>query len=411
MVAAMILYNRKTNFNIIFLGLLIVSYISGVVTYYFLAFQQSRFWIAVFYTNVAPLWYLPGPLLYLYVRGSILDTSGLKKWDIIHFIPFIVSVIGIAPYLFTSFDYKLNVADAIIANLNSVKNFKTNWIIPYETNLFLRPLLTCSYALISIVIIFRKQVSHFKLSPLPRHQWAFFRNWLLFLCGLILLFTIPSFFITARFVPDYVASKGGHLDDFFSFSLGVPLFVFPAVLVSFPQILYGLPQFQQPSPMVFSRPVLQPPQANLFTQDQMTLGMTKETQPSYKVEHELTEDPFASLANMVMQTMKEKQPYLNLDFSLEDLAELLAVPKHHLYYCFQHHLHTKFTRLRTKFRVEHAKQLLTELDLSQITIDAVGRNSGFASKTSFYTIFKAEVGISPGEFAQANNQYGYKALE
>jgi AraC-like DNA-binding protein len=128
-------------------------------------------------------------------------------------------------------------------------------------------------------------------------------------------------------------------------------------------------------------------------------------------EYQLTEDPFAELADLVLKVMAEKQPYLSLDFSLEDLAELLQVPKHHLYYCFQNHLHTKFTRLRTKFRVEHAKQLLTELDLGQITIDAVGRNSGFASKTNFYTIFKAEVGISPGEFAQANNRLGYKGSE
>ena len=71
----------------------------------------------------------------------------------------------------------------------------------------------------------------------------------------------------------------------------------------------------------------------------------------------------------------------------------------------------KFTALRTQFRVEHAKNLLTESDLHAITIDAVGRNSGFASKTSFYTIFKSELGISPGEYAQLHNRMGYKNTE
>jgi AraC-like DNA-binding protein len=405
MVIAMIVYNRKSNFNIIFLGLLIVAYITGVVTYYFLAFEQSRFWIAVFYTNLAPLWYLPGPLLYFYVRGSILDTAVLRKWDYLHFIPFLVALVGVAPYLFSSFDYKLRVAEAIMANLNNAKDIRTNWILPYETNMLLRPILICAYCIVCIGMIFRAQTSFTQSSPLPLHRWTFFRNWLLFLSGLILLFTLPSFLITSSFTPDYNAGKGGVIDIFFSFVLGVPLFIFPAVLVSFPQILYGIPQFRGSSTSlaVGPRPIIDVAENEI--------QVTKKEGTVRSDEYQLTEDPFAELADLVLKVMAEKQPYLSLDFSLEDLAELLQVPKHHLYYCFQNHLHTKFTRLRTKFRVEHAKQLLTELDLGQITIDAVGRNSGFASKTNFYTIFKAEVGISPGEFAQANNRLGYKGSE
>jgi len=151
MVIAMIVYNRKSNFNIIFLGLLIVAYITGVVTYYFLAFEQSRFWIAVFYTNLAPLWYLPGPLLYFYVRGSILDTAVFRKWDYLHFIPFLVALVGVAPYLFSSFDYKLRVAEAIMANLNNAKDIRTNWILPYETNMLLPPIRICANDNISTV--------------------------------------------------------------------------------------------------------------------------------------------------------------------------------------------------------------------------------------------------------------------
>jgi AraC-like DNA-binding protein len=96
--------------------------------------------------------------------------------------------------------------------------------------------------------------------------------------------------------------------------------------------------------------------------------------------------------------MKTKQPYLKYEFSLDDLASLLEVPKHHLYYCFRNVLHTKFTRLRTEYRIEHAKRLLNETDLSRTTLDAIGKNSGFSSRSGFYNTFKEELGCSPGEY-------------
>ena len=73
------------------------------------------------------------------------------------------------------------------------------------------------------------------------------------------------------------------------------------------------------------------------------------------------------------------------------------------YYCFQNILHTKFTRLRTEYRVAHAKKLLAEADLNKTTIIVLGKESGFASTSAFYTTFKSEVNCSPGEFAARVN--------
>ena len=405
MAIAMILYNRRSNFNIIFFGLLIIFYAVGVVSYYFLAFEQTRFWVAVFYGNLAPLWYLPGPLLYFYVRGSIQDTAVLKKWDFLHLLPFAVSLAGLVPYILTPFSYKLSIADAIVADLNNIQNIRINVILPHKVNMVLRPLLIIIYAIVAMGMVLHAQRRFAKTASVPRHQWHFFRNWLLFLCGLILFFTIPSLLITPFFLQDYNQSKGGWIDDFFSISLGFPLFIFPAILVSFPQILYGMPQLRKIKGV--SETEIQKKKASNDLKRDAEVSAQLSASQAYQIEN----DPFAALAAMVLQTMKEKQPYLDPGFSLDNLAELLEVPKHHLYYCFQNHLHTKFTSLRTQFRVEHAKTLLTESDLHTITIDAVGRNSGFASKTSFYTIFKSELGISPGEYAQLYNRMGYKNTE
>ena len=100
--------------------------------------------------------------------------------------------------------------------------------------------------------------------------------------------------------------------------------------------------------------------------------------------------------------MEEQQPFLDPEFSLDDLAEQLDVPKHHLYYCFRNILNTRFTTLRTEYRIRHAKKLLGEIDLRITTLEAVGRQCGFATHSSFYKTFKSEVGCSPGEFVEKN---------
>lgn len=402
MAIAMILYNWRSNFNIIFLGMLIISYAIGVVNYYFLAFEQTPFWIAIFYGNLAPLWYLPGPLLYFYVRGSIQDTTVLKKWDIIHLTPFIISVVGVFPYITTSFSYKIWIANAIITDLNNIQNIRINWILPHKINMFLRPSIIILYSLASIIMILRAQRRFSKSLTIPRIQWQFFRNWLLFLCSLLLGFTFPSLLISPIFLQDYTQSKGGWIDQFFSISLGIPLFIFPAILVSFPQILFGMPRYS-----IGDKTYEVEQKTNLGLADSQNEPEAKGSFSITKA-YNLKNDPFSELASMILVVLKEKKPYLDPDFTLDKLADLLEVPKHHLYYCFQNHLHTKFTTLRTQFRVEYAKKMLSESNLDKITIDAVGRTSGFASKTNFYTIFKAEVGISPGEYAQLYNRIGYK---
>ncbi len=115
----------------------------------------------------------------------------------------------------------------------------------------------------------------------------------------------------------------------------------------------------------------------------------------------MNEDPFHALSERMMTWMETHKPYLDQDFSLESLADQLEVPKHHLYYCFRNILKTKFTTLRTQYRIEHAKQLLREADIRNITLDAIGHASGFASRSGFYKTFKEEVGCSPGEFMEA----------
>ncbi len=102
--------------------------------------------------------------------------------------------------------------------------------------------------------------------------------------------------------------------------------------------------------------------------------------------------------------MDREKPYLRQDFSIEDLAEKLGVPRHHLYYCFNNILKKKFVVLRMEYRIREVKKCLLESDMEKTTLEAIGGSCGFASRSAFYRIFTEQVGCSPGEFIEQHKR-------
>lgn len=48
-----------------------------------------------------------------------------------------------------------------------------------------------------------------------------------------------------------------------------------------------------------------------------------------------------------------------------------------------------------EMRVDQAKTLLTDSDYENYTITSIGLESGFNSKSTFYTVFKKHTGLTP----------------
>ena len=59
-------------------------------------------------------------------------------------------------------------------------------------------------------------------------------------------------------------------------------------------------------------------------------------------------------------------------------------------------LHKNFTDYINEYRIEEAKQLIQ--DNSLYTIEAIGNQSGFNSKSAFYKAFKKITNTTPAKF-------------
>lgn len=92
----------------------------------------------------------------------------------------------------------------------------------------------------------------------------------------------------------------------------------------------------------------------------------------------------------------EKELYLNPNFSLEEAAKQLEVTKHILSQYVNEILGKSFSNLIKEYRIEKAKMLLESKN--NYTIESLGYDSGFNSKSTFFTTFKKITGLTPAEY-------------
>lgn len=120
-----------------------------------------------------------------------------------------------------------------------------------------------------------------------------------------------------------------------------------------------------------------------------------EEQPKYASKKiETTEAE--SLIKKLKEVMSEKQLYKNSDVKLKHLADELNISTHHLSQLLNDNLGKSFALYINGLRIEEAKQLLQKND--QFTLEAIGLEAGFSSKSTFYATFKKLVGSTPAEF-------------
>ncbi len=97
-----------------------------------------------------------------------------------------------------------------------------------------------------------------------------------------------------------------------------------------------------------------------------------------------------------------KRLFLDPELSVQTLAEVLGVPRSGISAAINRDLDTSFLDLLSHYRVEEAKRLLRNRNLEHLTIEAIGRRSGFKTRSTFYERFKKHVGKAPSTFRGSN---------
>ena len=103
-----------------------------------------------------------------------------------------------------------------------------------------------------------------------------------------------------------------------------------------------------------------------------------------------------SLVAQLNEVMVQNQFHKNTNIKLKDIAQKLDISPHKLSQLLNDNLGKSFSIFINEYRIEEAKKLLKENN--QYTLEAIGFESGFSSKSTFYATFKKIIGETPSEF-------------
>ncbi len=100
--------------------------------------------------------------------------------------------------------------------------------------------------------------------------------------------------------------------------------------------------------------------------------------------------------------MMENQYYLDQDLTISSFAQKIQVSPRLISNCINQNLGQNFNEWVNGFRVRKALELIQNDRKNKLSIEGIGQESGFKSRSALYAAFKNKLGFSPGEFRRRN---------
>lgn len=97
----------------------------------------------------------------------------------------------------------------------------------------------------------------------------------------------------------------------------------------------------------------------------------------------------------------ESHLYTNKNLKVADLAQQMQLGRHQLSQLLNDNLGIGFSDYINRFRIEKSKDLL--LTKRNLSIEGIGYESGFNSKSTFFTTFKKYTGLTPKHYIEKNS--------
>ena len=364
----LLLKDKRRPYSNNILALLLFAW--GFSCYWFFAFiQKEPFFSVTLTTFIGPMLALTlFPPIYLYAKFMFYEFKKFQKKDHLHFLPIYI-YLGFTLYLFVSSDFS-------IANMRKHEwyNFRMN-ISSYVATLqgpfyFIKTnrILKKRYQ------ILQEQYSEIESRKL---EWFHIINYSfasVFIIGGI------SAIIKITYIDPYLLYMSYHA------VIAISIFYITLMIYKYPIL------FSQPIPIskVSSVNTVKPFEIKLNNEARI-ISETFNNEP--EIESEIIEK--------LDKLMKEKKPYKNPNFCLNDLATELSEKRNAISHVLNHNLNKTFYNYINELRIEESKRLLSDKNLFHYTIEGIAAESGFKTMSVFYRFFKDMENVTPAVYRKS----------
>ncbi|MRX69124.1 Helix-turn-helix domain-containing protein [Flavobacterium resistens] len=301
-----------------------------------------------------PMPLLQGPFLFLYT-SALTNQNQHKKYNLLHFLPFIMACLILIPFFELSFEEKLKVFQ------NEGKGYENLILILYSAIL----ISGITYALLSL----RKLSKHRKnISEAFSSTEKINLRWLQYL----ILGSSIIWLVVILFNDEYI----------FSFV------VFYLIFIGY----FGIKQVG-----IFTNQALSENKIPNIS----SIENIETENSSEKIKYEkssLTNSELQLLHQKLTQIMTNEKLYKNPDLTLADLSQKLNIHSNVLSQVINSAEEKNFYDYINSQRVQEFKKLIILPENQKFTLLSVAFECGFNSKTAFNRNFKKATGLSPSEY-------------
>lgn len=323
---------------------------------------------------MSPWIYLVGPLFYLYIRNILEGSSKLKKIDFLHFLPAILHFLELIPFYLLPLEEKRLVVEMIAKDFNDLF-FKGSGIIPIQFHYTLRNIQSLIYIfligfLLKDVILKKRKVN----------SWV--KVVALAYVLIVILFVGLYVIGVARFDPNLK-------------QLGILLVV----------NIYGLIVISVFGFQIITRPNAFKQQKYKISRDEKSYLLDSSDGSDYYqiLVEKYTEARLEEITSELIKIVSNPIFFTNPAIKIVDIANDLGYPSRAINTLLLNRIGMRFQDLLNKYRVDYVKQLIQEGRHETHTIESLGMESGFSSRSSFFRIFKDLEGLTPSDFAEKIN--------
>lgn len=304
----------------------------------------------------APLPFLYGPFLYLYVLYSIKNELHLRKIDYLHFLPALLSYLVMIPFFFFySVEKKIQVQKGLIDDYNNTLAYimLVGFIISGIT-----------YTILTYTkLVKREKVVKENFSDTTRIDLKWLRYTII---GMGLFFLVGTIVSILREIIGFQ----------FSFNADI---LFYSIIVGY-IVFIGYSGIRQ---------------QDLFSNTNIKEKELVKTESEYK-KSSLKVEVARSKHEELLKMMESEKPYLNNKLTISELAKKLSISTNHLSQIINQYEQINFHDFINKYRVEEfieKAQNDTSFSLLGLAYD-----SGFNSKSTFNSVFKKFKSTTPSQY-------------
>lgn len=355
----MVLFSKKKYSKSFFLGLFLFSLAVVSIYNFYLSANDLKDFPDLFMITKSFI-FLVAPCAFLYVRSILFSDRMFRKYDWLHFLPFLV-YFGLTIFVWIGSQLNLNIVHYVSTKVSSPFSMLslTIWLF---------------YAFCQTMMILNYDLKKFKENHLNRAKVL---SWIRVYNLMVL------FLFSALFVHYFLINRIGRV-DFSCYILISSVLVFTVGWLYFkPQVFYDTNE-------------------NLDFIDKVSFTIetteAKENKTLLPVVKDLTAEKKEEYLLKLENVFTSKKLFLKKDLVIRDISDETGISVHHLSNLINSELNLHFQDYVNLKRIIYFKEKINDPEWKDLSLEGMAWGSGFKSRTTCFRAFIKHTGKSPSEY-------------